>query len=38
VAIMKIKGDSGSSCRIPLEGLKVGKGEPFTRMEKKAKG
>lgn len=32
---MNKKGERGSPCLMPLEGLKVGVGEPFKRMEKK---
>ena len=35
IMIMNIKGERGSPYRIPLEGLKVGEGEPLTRIEKK---
>jgi len=31
---MKIKGESGSPCLRPLEGVKISEGEPFTRIEK----
>ena len=32
---MKRNGESGSSCRMPLEGLNVEVGVPLSRMEKK---
>jgi hypothetical protein len=32
--MIKRKGERGSPCRIPWEGEKVDKGDPFTRMEK----
>lgn len=32
---MNGKGERGSPCLIPLDGLKVGDGEPFSRIEKK---
>ena len=34
--MMKRKGDRGSPCLIPLDGLKGCKGPPFSRIEKKA--
>lgn len=32
---MNTKGERGSHCLMPMEGLKVGVGDPFSRIEKK---
>jgi len=31
---IKRKGESGSPCLRPMEGVKISEGEPFTRIEK----